>query len=100
MVPQRIEREILIEAPVDVVWDVVTQPEHISRWFSDSVELDLRPGGRALLLLFWRCLLSRLLLRRASDSRHWHLTCSLDSSVGVHEYLTRGSENVHVAHSH
>jgi uncharacterized protein YndB with AHSA1/START domain len=49
VVPQRIEREILIEAPVDVVWSVVTEPEHISRWFSDSIELELRPGGRALL---------------------------------------------------
>src|SRR5947208_13991658 len=48
MVAHRIEREILIDAPVDVVWAVVTEPEHISGWFSDSVELDLRPGGRAL----------------------------------------------------
>jgi uncharacterized protein YndB with AHSA1/START domain len=49
MDPDRIEREILIEAPVDIVWAVVTEPEHISGWFSDSVELDLRPGGRAVL---------------------------------------------------
>lgn len=49
MVPQRIEREILIQAPVDIVWAVVTEPEHIAGWFSDSVELDLTPGGRALL---------------------------------------------------
>jgi len=49
MVPQRIEREILIDAPTEVVWAVVTEPEHISGWFSDSVELDLRPGGEALL---------------------------------------------------
>jgi uncharacterized protein YndB with AHSA1/START domain len=49
MVPQRIEREILIDAPVEVVWAVVTEPDHISGWFSDSVELDLRPGGRAVL---------------------------------------------------
>ena len=49
MVAQRIERDILIDAPVDVVWAVVTEPEHISGWFSDSVELDLRPGGRAVL---------------------------------------------------
>ena len=47
MVPQRIEREILIDAPVEVVWAVVTDPEHISGWFSDAVELDLRPGGAA-----------------------------------------------------
>jgi len=49
MVPQRIEREIVIDAPVDVVWAVVTEPRHISRWFSDSVDLDLRPGGKAVL---------------------------------------------------
>jgi uncharacterized protein YndB with AHSA1/START domain len=48
MVPERIEREIVIHAPVDVVWAVVTKPEHISGWFSDSVELDLKPGGRAV----------------------------------------------------
>src|SRR3954469_22432518 len=50
MIPPRIEREILIDAPVDVVWAVVTEPEHISGWFSDSVELDLRPGGEAVLV--------------------------------------------------
>jgi uncharacterized protein YndB with AHSA1/START domain len=49
MVTQRIEREILIEAPVEIVWAVVTEPEHISGWFSDSVELDLSPGGNAVL---------------------------------------------------
>ncbi len=49
MVPQRIEREIVIDAPVEVVWSVVTEPEHISGWFSDSADVDLRPGGRAVL---------------------------------------------------
>jgi uncharacterized protein YndB with AHSA1/START domain len=49
MVPPRIEREILIDAPLDVVWAVVTEPEHIRGWFSDAVDLDLRPGGRAVL---------------------------------------------------
>jgi uncharacterized protein YndB with AHSA1/START domain len=49
MVPQRIERDILIDAPVEVVWAVVTEPEHIRGWFSDAVELDLRPGGKAVL---------------------------------------------------
>lgn len=52
MVPQRIEREILIEAPAELVWQVVTEPEHISGWFSDSAELDLRPGGA--MVLRWR----------------------------------------------
>ena len=47
MVVDSIEREIVIEAPVDVVWSVVTEPEHVARWFSDEAEIDLRPGGDA-----------------------------------------------------
>lgn len=49
MVPERIEREILIDAPLDLVWTVVTEPEHVRRWFSDSAEIELRPGGEAIL---------------------------------------------------
>ena len=40
-----IEREVLIEAPADVVWRTITEPDQISRWFADRVELDLRSGG-------------------------------------------------------
>lgn len=46
-----IEREVLIDAPVEVVWSIVTEPEHIGRWFSDSAEIDLQPGGE--LVLSW-----------------------------------------------
>jgi uncharacterized protein YndB with AHSA1/START domain len=49
MVPERIERETLIEAPLEVVWAVVTEPEHVGGWFSDSAEIELRPGGKATL---------------------------------------------------
>lgn len=49
MVPDRIEREILIEAPLEMVWAIVTQPEHIARWLSSSAEIDLRPGGEMVL---------------------------------------------------
>jgi uncharacterized protein YndB with AHSA1/START domain len=41
-----IEREVLIEAPVEVVWRTITEPEQITRWFADRVELVLEPGGR------------------------------------------------------
>jgi uncharacterized protein YndB with AHSA1/START domain len=40
-----IEREILIEASPEVVWGVITEPEQISRWFSDEAEIDGRPGA-------------------------------------------------------
>ena len=49
MVPDRVEREIVIHAPVEVVWSVVTEPEHISGWFSDVAEIDLKPGGAMVL---------------------------------------------------
>ena len=46
MVPDRIEREIVIAAPVERVWSVVTEAEHIGRWFGDAgAQIDLRPGG-------------------------------------------------------
>jgi uncharacterized protein YndB with AHSA1/START domain len=49
VVPHRIEREVLIDAPLDVVWSVITEPEHVGRWFSDSASIDLRPGGEVIL---------------------------------------------------
>ena len=49
MVPERIEREILIDAPMESVWAIVTEPEHVGTWFSDSAQIELRPGGKATL---------------------------------------------------
>lgn len=40
-----IEREITIEAPVDVVWRTVTEPGQMSQWFADRVDLVIEPGG-------------------------------------------------------
>ena len=47
--PDRISREIVIDASPDVVWAIVTEPRQVARWFSDEVEIDLRPGGAMLL---------------------------------------------------
>jgi uncharacterized protein YndB with AHSA1/START domain len=41
----KIEREVVIEAPVDVVWRTITEPDQISQWFAERVELELKPGG-------------------------------------------------------
>ena len=40
-----IEREIVIDAPADVVWRTITEPEQIAQWFADRVELELRLLG-------------------------------------------------------
>ncbi len=43
----RIEREISIAAPVERVWAVLTEPEHVGAWFGqgEPAPIDLRPGG-------------------------------------------------------
>ena len=45
----QIEREVVIDAPVEVVWRTITEPEQIRQWFADQVELELEPGGRGLM---------------------------------------------------
>lgn len=45
MAADSVEREILIEASREVVWGVITEPEQISRWFSDDADIDARPGA-------------------------------------------------------
>jgi uncharacterized protein YndB with AHSA1/START domain len=41
-----ITRETRIAAPPQRVWDVITRPEHVGRWFGDAgADIDLRPGG-------------------------------------------------------
>jgi uncharacterized protein YndB with AHSA1/START domain len=41
-----IDRDVLIEAPVEVVWRIITEPDQITRWFADRVELVVEPGAR------------------------------------------------------
>jgi uncharacterized protein YndB with AHSA1/START domain len=45
----RIEREIVIQAPAEVVWGVITEPSQISRWFSDEAEVQARAGADGML---------------------------------------------------
>jgi uncharacterized protein YndB with AHSA1/START domain len=49
-IPTSIEREILVEAPIAVVWRTVTEAELIPLWFSDTAEIDVQPGGRGELV--------------------------------------------------
>jgi uncharacterized protein YndB with AHSA1/START domain len=40
-----IDREILIEAPIEVVWRTITEPDQVTQWFADRVELVIEPGA-------------------------------------------------------
>jgi len=46
----QIERETTIAAPVERVWSLLTEAEHVGSWFCDAgAEIDLRPGGAMVL---------------------------------------------------
>lgn len=47
-----IEKQIHIAAPPDVVYDVVSSPEHIAQWWTDDADFDPTPGGSGT--LGWR----------------------------------------------
>lgn len=40
-----IEREIHVKASAEVVFEVITSPEHLKEWWPDDVELDPVPGA-------------------------------------------------------
>jgi uncharacterized protein YndB with AHSA1/START domain len=40
-----IEQEIVIEAPMEVVWRTITEPDQITQWFADRVDLVVAPGA-------------------------------------------------------
>jgi uncharacterized protein YndB with AHSA1/START domain len=44
-----IEREVVIEAPAEVVWRTITEPDQMTQWFADRVELVVEPGARGYL---------------------------------------------------
>jgi uncharacterized protein YndB with AHSA1/START domain len=44
-----IQREILIEAPAEVVWRTITEPDQMSQWFADRVELVVEPGAHGFM---------------------------------------------------
>ena len=48
-VPDRIERTVRIDRPVERVWTAITTAEGLGTWFGERAEIDLRVGGTATL---------------------------------------------------
>ena len=44
----QIEREIVVPAPPDEVWEALTEPDRLEEWFATEVELDATPGGEGV----------------------------------------------------
>jgi uncharacterized protein YndB with AHSA1/START domain len=47
--PDRIERTVRIDRPVERVWTAITTAEGLGTWFGEGAEIDLRVGGTATL---------------------------------------------------
>ncbi len=47
--PDRIERTVRVERPLEQVWAAITTAEGLGTWFGQSAEVDLRVGGSATL---------------------------------------------------
>ncbi len=45
---QTVERAILLDAEPERVWEAVTDPELLSEWLADEVELELVEGGEVV----------------------------------------------------
>jgi uncharacterized protein YndB with AHSA1/START domain len=44
---QQVERETVLDAPPDEVWEALTDERLLGEWLADEVELDPVPGGHA-----------------------------------------------------
>ncbi len=42
-----VQRQVVLPASVDQLWEALTDSEQLSEWFGADVELDPRPGGQA-----------------------------------------------------
>ena len=92
-----IERDIEIDAPVEVVWRTITEPELIRTWFSDAADVEARPGAVGSLTF-------RADTRRAQRRRHHgrrrRSSAPLLVSVGVSARRARDGSQLDARHLH
>lgn len=48
-----IKREMIVNAPLKQVWDALTKPEHLNRWYTKNAEIDFRVGGKGFMNHGW-----------------------------------------------
>ena len=42
---ETVEREVVVPASPDRVWEAITDPQQVTEWLVEDAEFDLRPGG-------------------------------------------------------
>lgn len=48
-----VKRGIVVNAPLEEVWNALTKPEHLNRWYTKNAEIDFRVGGRGFMNHGW-----------------------------------------------
>lgn len=48
-----VKRQIVVNAPLEEVWNALTKPEHLNRWYTKNAEVDFRDGGRGFMDHGW-----------------------------------------------
>jgi uncharacterized protein YndB with AHSA1/START domain len=44
-----IARDVLIAAPIEIVWRMVSEPDQMTLWFADRVDLVIEPGAHGFM---------------------------------------------------
>ena len=63
MTPDIISKDILISAPAETVYRVITEPDQVARWFADAADLDPAPGGEGTLTFEDRATTQRMAVK-------------------------------------
>ena len=48
-----VKREIVVNAPLNKVWDVLTKPEHLNLWYTKNADIEFRIGGKGYMNHGW-----------------------------------------------
>jgi len=48
-----VKREIVVNAPLNKVWDALTKPEHLNLWYTKNADIEFRIGGRGYMNHGW-----------------------------------------------
>ncbi|WP_053074914.1 SRPBCC family protein [Ornithinibacillus californiensis] len=52
-VKDSVRREIVVQASLERVWEALTKPEHLNRWYTKEAEIDFRIGGKGYMNHGW-----------------------------------------------
>ncbi|MEN2767845.1 SRPBCC domain-containing protein [Ornithinibacillus xuwenensis] len=52
-VKDSVQREIVVNASLEKVWDTLTKPEHLNKWYTKDAQIDFRVGGRGYMNHGW-----------------------------------------------